>query len=42
MEIKGLKVIKPDRLPLTFKMTPKSERVVGFFVKPTGYEYSSS
>jgi len=37
MIIKGLKVIKPDRLPLNFKVTNKFERVVGFFVNPSGY-----
>lgn len=42
MNIKGLKVIKPDRLPLAFKAGPKSEKFYGFFVKAGGYEYSST
>ena len=42
MQAQGLKVIKPDILPLTFKMTPKSEKIYGFFVKSSGYEYSNS
>jgi hypothetical protein len=42
MNIKGLKIIKPDKLPLTFKMTPRSEKLFGFFVKAGGYEYSNT
>jgi hypothetical protein len=42
LQAQGLKLIKPDKLPLTFKMTPKSEKVYGFFVKSSGYEYSNS
>lgn len=37
MQAQGLKLIKPDKLPLVFKMTPKSEKTYGFFVKSTGY-----
>jgi hypothetical protein len=42
MQIKGLKLIKPDRLPLQFVMGPKSEKVYGFFVTPSGFEYSNT
>ena len=41
-ECKGIKVIKPDRFPLNFNMTPKSEKIYGFFVTPTGFEYSNT
>lgn len=37
MEVKGLKLIKPDKFPLIFKMGPKSEKVYGFFVTPSGF-----
>lgn len=42
MDIKGLKLIKPDKLPLSFVMGPKSEKVYGFFVTPSGFEYSNT
>jgi hypothetical protein len=37
MKITGLKVIKPEKLPFTFKVVAGSEFVVGFFVNPGGY-----
>jgi hypothetical protein len=37
MTIKGLKIMKPASLPLTFNMTPNSEKVYGFFVTPSGF-----
>lgn len=42
MKVTGIKAIKPDKLPITFIVTPKYEKVVGFFVSPAGYEYSNS
>jgi hypothetical protein len=41
-ECKGLKLIKPDHLPLRFKMDPNSEKTYGFFVSPGGFEYSNT
>ena len=35
-------MIKPDHLPLEFKMGPNSERVYGFFVCAAGFEYSNT
>ena len=42
MKVKGLKVIKPDKLPLVFKMGGKSDKTYGFFIKAGGYEHSST
>ena len=36
-DCKGIKVIKPDHFPLEFKMGPRSAKVYGFFVSPTGF-----
>lgn len=41
-QCKGLKVIKPDKLPLKFAMKPRSEMIYGFFVSPAGFEYSNT
>ena len=41
-ECKGIKVIKPDHFPLEFKMAANSEKTYGFFVSPSGFEYSNT
>lgn len=40
--VKGVKIIKPDKLPFRFDMQPKTEKVIGFFVNYAGYSYESS
>lgn len=37
---RGIKVIKPDELPLKLSMIPQTEVVAGFFVSAKGYSYS--
>lgn len=41
IECKGLKIIKPDSYPIKFDVTNKFDQVVGFFVNPAGFSYSS-
>ena len=42
MQSSGIDPIPPTKLPLKFTMGPHSEKTYGFFVSPSGYEYSST
>lgn len=37
---KGIKIIKPDELPLRVSAMPQTDSVTGFFISAKGYSYS--